>query len=77
MISCKFKVAGTKQELLAYYNALKPESNEGMRASYTVKVSLGKLIVGVSAKDFVAFRAVLTSILSVMAIVDKTLKAAA
>ena len=77
MISCKFKVAGTQQELLAYYNALKPESNEGTQASYTVKVSLGKLVVNVSAKDFVAFRAVLTSVLSVMAIVDKTLKAAA
>jgi tRNA threonylcarbamoyladenosine modification (KEOPS) complex Pcc1 subunit len=77
MISCKFKVAGTKQVLLAYYNALKPEANEGKRASYTVKVSLGKLVVSVSAKDFVAFRAVLTSVLSVMAIVDKTLKAAA
>ena len=77
MISCKFKVTGAKKDLLAYYNALKPDEEDRSRASYRVKFSLGKLIIEVKAKDFVAYRATMTSVLNVMAIVDKTIKAAA
>jgi len=71
-------VAGTKQELMAYYNALKPDEEERGRASYRAKLSrFGKeLVVEVKAEDFVAYRATMTSILNVMAIVNKTIKAA-
>ena len=77
MISSKLRVAGTKRELETYYNSLKPDEEEHGRASFRVKISrFGKeLIVDVKADDFVAYRATMTSILNVMAIVDKTLKA--
>jgi len=81
MFSSKLRVAGTKPELATYYNALKPDEEERERASYTVKLARklsggSELIVSVKAKDFVAYRATMTSVLNVMAIVEKTLKAA-
>lgn len=82
MISSKLHVAGRKKDLEAYYNALKPDEEDRERASY--KIKLGRrvlkndyeLIVEIKAQDFTAFRAVATSVLNVMAIVDKTIKAA-
>ncbi len=77
----KLRVAGTKKELTTYYNALKPDEEERERASYTVKLARklaggSELIIVVKAKDFVAYRATMTSVLNVMAIVDKTIKTA-
>lgn len=77
MLTGKLTISGSKKDLETYFNALKPEAGEGnKRASYSLAHRFGKLVINIKANDLVAFRAVTTSILHVMAIVDKTIKAA-
>jgi len=76
MLTGKLTISGSKKELETYFNALKPEATEQTtRASYKITHRFGKLVITISAKDFTAFRAVTTSILNVMTIVDKTINA--
>jgi len=76
MLTGKLTISGAKKELETYFNALKAEEGERTeRASYSLTRRFGKLTINIRAKDFTAFRAVTTSILHIMAIVDKTIKA--
>ena len=79
MITNKISIAGSKKDLETCFAALKPEAgeNKNSRASYLISHRFGKLNITIRAKDFVAFRATTTSILNVMAIVNKTIKAGA
>lgn len=77
MISSKISLKGDSLELKAYLEALKPESgDENERASYKVSKGFSGLNISVEAKDITSFRAVMNSVLNVIAIVDKTLRAA-
>ncbi|MBI4095395.1 MAG: hypothetical protein HY438_00885 [DPANN group archaeon] len=75
MFSSTIEIKGEKTVLDAYFSALEPEQDfETERASYVIKKAKGKLLIKVSAKDAIAFRAVSSSIAGLLAIVDRTVK---
>lgn len=74
--SSSIEIKGPELLLEAYYNALKPEADIAVgRASYSLKLRKEKLVISISADDATAFRAVLTSLLGLISIVEKTAKA--
>ena len=76
MFGSEIEITGTKEELQAYFNALEPESEfRTERAGYKLKLSDKKLTITIEAEDATAFRAVTTSLLGLISIVDKSLKA--
>jgi len=71
MITSKILIKG--KDLKTYLEALKPEAGDDLgRASYSVSKGFTGLVVTIKAEDVNSFRAVMNSILNVMAIVDKT-----
>tara|TARA_Y100000034_G_C6908495_1_gene422370 strand:+ start:2183 stop:2425 length:243 start_codon:yes stop_codon:yes gene_type:complete len=72
MFKTTIEVSGDKRLLDAYHESLKPEQNfMTQRASY--KITKGKnLKITIKANDAVAFRAVMTTLTGLMAIVQKT-----
>lgn len=77
MFSSTIEIKGEKDVLDAYFSALEPEQEfETERAGYAIKKAKGKLLIKVSAKDAIAFRAVSSSIAGLLAIVDRTVKIA-
>ena len=74
--SSDIEIKGSKRILEAYYNALKPEADEKVgRGDYSLKLQKDKLIITITADDASAFRAVLTSLLGLISIVEKSAKA--
>ena len=71
--SSQIEIEGSKKVLEVYYNALSPEAEETKRAKYSLKLGK-KLIIKVEAEDATAFRAVMTSLMGLISIIDKSLK---
>jgi len=77
MFSSKIEIGGSKEELDAYYNALHPEEeNSSERASYKLKLQTNKLLIEISAQDATAFRALTNTLLGLISVVEKSIKAA-
>ncbi|MBD3262942.1 hypothetical protein GF374_01005 [Candidatus Woesearchaeota archaeon] len=73
--SSKVEIKGKSKVLKAYFDALAPESElKTGRAGYKLKLDKDKLTIQITAKDATAFRAVMTSLTSLISIVDKTIK---
>ncbi len=76
MFSSKIEIKGTKEELEAYFNALAPEESfKSERASYTLKLGKNKLEIEIRAEDATAFRAVTNTIVGLISIVERSIKA--
>ena len=74
MYTAKFTVKGDKKLLKAYFDALKPEEEfKSERGSYKVELK-DSLSIDVEAQDATAFRAVITSLVGLMSVVEKTWK---
>jgi len=72
MIESTIKIKGNKKLLNLFYEALLPEENfKTLRASYTLTKG-NNLKIKIVANDAVAFRAVVTNLSGLMAIVQKT-----
>lgn len=71
----RIEIERSKDELLAYQNALAPEQDFGReRASYKLKQEKGRLVIEIRAEDATAFRALLNSLAGVISIVEKSLE---
>ena len=76
MIRNKLVISGDEKFLQACYSTLSPEEGEGTsRADYKLKLGRRNLVknetvltVTVTGKDYVAFRAIMTSVLNVLAV---------
>ncbi|MEM4247902.1 MAG: KEOPS complex subunit Pcc1 [Candidatus Nanoarchaeia archaeon] len=76
MFSSKLQIEGAENEIESYYNALSPEEkSESERASYKLKKEKNKLTIEIKAEDATAFRAVTNTLLGLISVVEKTLKA--
>jgi tRNA threonylcarbamoyladenosine modification (KEOPS) complex Pcc1 subunit len=74
MYTAKFTVKGDKNLLKAYFDALKPEEGfKSERGSYKIELK-DSLNIDVEAQDATAFRAVTTSLVGLMSVVEKTWK---
>ena len=72
MIESTIEIKGNKKLLNLFYEALLPEENfKTGRANYTLKKG-NNLKIKIVANDAVAFRAVVTNLSGLMAIVQKT-----
>ena len=72
MITAEVNVTGGKELLDACFVALEPEQEfKSERAKYSLKKTDKKLIITVEANDLSAFRAVMNSINSLLAIVNQ------
>ncbi len=75
MITSKVEIAGERDDLKAYFDALQPEADfKNARAEYKLKLIPKKLMITISAKDVTAFRATINSLAGLMSVVDKTLR---
>ncbi len=75
MINSKIEVEGHKKLLEAYKNALYPESDfKNERGSYKLAIEGDKLIILTKSEDMTAYRALMNSITSFLALVEKTWK---
>ena len=71
MLSAEIVVEGDKEFLKACYEALEPETEyKTDRAHYTMKID-SKLKITIKAEDATAFRAVMTTLTGLLAIVEK------
>jgi len=76
MFSSKIVVEGSENEIAAYFNALQPEEDfKSERAGYNLNKSKGKLAIEIKAEDATAFRAVTNTIVGLISVVEKNLKA--
>lgn len=76
MFFSKLQIEGTENEIESYYKALHPEEkSESERASYKLKKEKNKLTIEITAEDATAFRAVTNTLLGLISVVEKTIKA--
>jgi len=73
MYTAKLVVKEEKDLLKAYFDALKPEEAFKGRGGYTLKLK-DDLEINVDAQDATAFRAVITSLVGLMSLVEKNWK---
>lgn len=74
--SSKIEIKGLNDMLKAYYNALQPEADVIVRrGNYSLKLQKDKLIITVNADDATALRAVMSSLLGLISIVEKSAQA--
>lgn len=72
MFTSKIEIKG--KNIKAYYDALAPEAGEAGRAGYKLKLGKDKLTIEITAKDAIAFRAIITSLTGLLSIVERSLK---
>ena len=76
VFSSKIHIEGSGNEIDSYFNALQPEEGfKTERSSYKLKKEKGKLTIEIAAEDATAFRAVTNTLLGLISIVEKNLKA--
>jgi len=76
VFSSKIQIDGSETEIESYFNALQPEEDfKTERSSYTLKKGKNKLTIEINADDATAFRAVTNTLLGLISIVEKNLKA--
>ena len=76
MFSSKIVIESPVEEIDAYFNALQPEEDfKSERAGYKLKKEKNKLTIEIKAEDATAFRAVTNTLLGLISIVEKNLKA--
>jgi tRNA threonylcarbamoyladenosine modification (KEOPS) complex Pcc1 subunit len=72
----KIEINGPKKLLEAYRDSILPEKEfKTDRANYDLEIKEKKLIIKINAKDATAFRAVMTSLTGLMAVVYSSWKA--
>ena len=73
--SAKIEISDPKKLLDAYMGAITPEKGfKTDRANYDIEIKNDKLIITITAKDAIAFRAVMTSITGLLAVVHSSWK---
>lgn len=76
MFSSKIVIEGSDIEIDAYFDALEPEEGfKTERSNYKLKKEKNKLMIEITAEDATAFRAVTNTLLGLISIVEKNLKA--